>query len=130
MAAPRPTDARDQGSTARPSRLSASAIDSSDWPAQAADTIERVVQGVRDKTTGPAITAVRWLVASVFLVLAGTMVAILLAVALVRLVDVYLPDSVFGEDHVWAAHGIVGLLLALVGLVMLSKRRGGAPDES
>jgi hypothetical protein len=130
MAAPRPSDARDQGSAARPSRLSASTIDSSDWPAQAADTIERVVQGVRDKTTGPAITAVRWLVASVFLVLAGTMVAILLAVALVRLVDVYLPDSVFGEDHVWAAHGLVGLLLALIGLVMLSKRRGGAPDES
>jgi hypothetical protein len=129
MARPRPSDPRDPGSAARPSRAGSGPVDTSDWPAQAADTIERVVQGVRDKTTGPAITAVRWLVASVFLVLAGTMVLILLAVALVRLVDAYLPDDIFGEDHVWAAHGIVGLLLALTGLVLLGKRRGGAPDE-
>ena len=129
MARPRPSDERDPGSAARPTRVGDNPIDTSDWPAQAADTIERVVQGVRDKTTGPAITAVRWLVASVFLVLSGTMVLILLAIALVRLADVYLPDDVFGEDHVWAAHGIVGLVLALVGLVMLSKRRGGTPEE-
>jgi hypothetical protein len=58
------------------------------------------------------------------------MVAILLAVALVRVVDVYLPESVFGEEHVWAAHGIVGLLLAGFGLILLRKRRGGSPDES
>ena len=35
-------------------------VDTTDWPAQAADTIERAVQGVRDKTTGPAITVARW----------------------------------------------------------------------
>jgi hypothetical protein len=30
-----------------------------EWPAQAADTIVRVVGSVRDKTTGPAVTAAR-----------------------------------------------------------------------
>jgi hypothetical protein len=129
MARPQPSDQRDPGSAARPTRVGANPIDTSDWPAQAADTIERVVQGVRAKTTGPAITAVRWFVASVFLVLTGTMVAILLAIALVRLANAYLPDDVFGEEHVWAAHGIVGLVLTLIGLVMLSKRRGGSPEE-
>ena len=130
MAGTRPTDARDPGTAARPTSLGAAGVDTTDWPAQAADTIEKLVQGVRDKTTGPAITAVRWLVAAMFLLLTGTMVAILLAVALVRVVDVYLPESVFGEEHVWAAHGIVGLLLAGFGLILLRKRRGGSPDES
>jgi hypothetical protein len=99
-----------------------SPVDTSDWPAQAADTIERVVQGVRDKTTGPAITAARWLVAGLFVLLAGTMVAILLAVGLVRVLDAYLPDSVFGEQHVWAAHGLLGLPLFVLGLFLLRKR--------
>jgi hypothetical protein len=43
-----------------------SPLDGHDWPAEAADSIERVVQGVRDKTTGPAISAARWTVAGLF----------------------------------------------------------------
>lgn len=122
MARPRPTDSRVPGPAARPTTYPATDIDTADWPAQAADTIERAVQGVRDKTTGPAISAARWLVAGLFGLLLGTMVAILLAVALVRVLDAYLPDSVFGEQHVWAAHGILGLPLFLIGLVLLRKR--------
>lgn len=93
-----------------------------DWPAQAADTIERVVGSVRDKTTGPAITVVRGLVYGTFALFVGLMVAVLLAVAAVRALDSYLPDAVFGEDHVWAAHGIVGLVFALLGAILWSKR--------
>ncbi len=115
---------------ARPSPSDATApkVDTTDWPAQAADTIERVVQGVRDKTTGPAITAARWFVAAMFLLLAGTMLLVLLVITFVRLLDSYLPDSVFGEEHVWAAHGIVGIVLTAGGLLALSKRTGGSPD--
>ena len=122
MARPRPTDPREPRAAARPTTYPATDVDTADWPAQAADTIERVVQGVRDKTTGPAITAARWMVAGLFGLLVGTMVAILLVVALVRALDAYLPDSVFGEEHVWAAHGILGLPLFLIGLVLLRKR--------
>lgn len=123
---PRPD--RPEPGAARPSSLAATAVDASDWPAQAADTIERVVHGVRDKTTGPAIAAARWLVAGLFALLAGTMVLVLLLVALVRLVDAYLPASVFGEQHVWAAHALVGLPPFLGGLVLLRKRsRPAAP---
>jgi hypothetical protein len=46
----------------------------------------------------------------------------MLAVAAVRALDAYLPDAVFGEDHVWAAHGIVGLVFALAGALLWSKR--------
>ncbi len=122
MARPQITDERPPSAAARPSSLSASEVDTTDWPAQAADTIERVVQSVRDKTTGPAISAVRWVVAGLFLLLAGVMVAVLLVVALVRVVDVYLPSSLLGDHHVWAAHGLVGLPLFLAGLVFLAKR--------
>lgn len=119
MAQPRPIETRPPASaTSRPTQA-----DTSDWPAQAADTIERVVQGVRDKTTGPAIGVARWLVAGLLVLVVGTMVGILVAAALVRALVAYLPEAVFGDDHVWAAHALVGLPLFSGGLVLLSKRR-------
>jgi hypothetical protein len=93
-----------------------------DWPAQAADTIERVVGTVRDKTTGPAITVARAVVYGTFALLVGTAVAIILAISAVRALDVYLPDAVFGEDHTWAAHLIVGALFSIAGMVAWSQR--------
>lgn len=103
------------------------AVDSSDWPAQAADTIERVVGSVRDKTTGPAITVARWVVYGTFALIVGSMVAILLAIAGVRLLDVYLPDAWVGEDHTWVAHLVIGALFTLVGAAAWSRR--SAPAE-
>ena len=50
------------------------------------------------------------------------MAVVLLIVLLVRLLNVYLPDSVFGEDHMWAAYLILGGVISVVGLVLLSKR--------
>jgi hypothetical protein len=127
MSDPRPSEPR-AGRHLR--ALPSPEVDTSDWPAQAADAIERTVQSVRSKTTGPAITAARWLVAGLFVLVAGTVVAILLAIALVRVLDAYLPDSVFGEDHVWAAHLLVGLPLFLGGMVLLAKRNSHDPDAS
>jgi hypothetical protein len=130
MVRPTATTPREGGPAARPSSLSATDVDTTDWPAQAADTIERVVQGVRDKTTGPAITAARWVVAGLFLLVAGTAALILLTVMLVRLLDAYLPDSVFGEDHVWAAHTILGVVVTAFGLALLRKRNRPSSDAS
>jgi hypothetical protein len=93
-----------------------------DWPAQAADTIERVVGSVRDKTTGPAITIARGIVYGTFALVVGTVVAVLVAIAAVRALDNYLPDSVFGEEHTWAAHLLVGLVFTGLGMVMWSRR--------
>jgi hypothetical protein len=105
-------------------------VDTTDWPAQAADTIERAVQTVRDKTTGPAITVARWSVAGLFAVIMGTTVAILVCILLVRVLDVYLPESVFGETHVWAAYLILGLPVFVAGIWLLSKRTGPDPDDA
>lgn len=119
---PAPRDAR------RPVAAAPSSADTSDWPAQAADTIERVVGSVRDKTTGPAITVARWIVYGTFALVVGTVVAILLAIAAVRMLDVYLPDAWVGEDHTWVAHLVVGGLFTLTGAVLWSRRT--APAEA
>jgi len=98
-----------------------------DWPAQAAGQIERVVGVVRDNTTGRAITVARALVFGAFAVLAGTVVLVLLAITAVRILVVYLPDGLAGEEHVWLADLLVGLLFAIPGAVLLRRARRPAP---
>lgn len=91
------------------------------WPVQAADAIERLVDSVRDKTTGPILTIARAIVFGLFAAFAGIAALVLLAAALVRVVDVYLPSAVFGEQHTWAAHGLVGLIFVLIGAFCWTK---------
>jgi hypothetical protein len=83
---------------------------------------------VREKTTGPAITAARWVVAGLFLAVLGTTAGIVLIIMAVRLLDAYLPVAVFGEDHIWAAYGILGGLISLVGAIVLSRRSTPTDD--
>jgi hypothetical protein len=128
MADAHPTEPRAGRAHLRP--LPTPEVDTSDWPAQAADTIERTVQSVRDKTTGPAITAARWLVAGLAAMILGTAALVLTVIALVRLLDAYLPDAWFGEQHVWAAHLTLGTPLFLGGVYCLRKaRRTKDPDD-
>jgi hypothetical protein len=94
-----------------------------DWPVQMAETITRVVGTVRDKTTGPALTIARAIVYGTFAAVVGLVVAVLFVIALVRVVDVYLPDSVFGEQHTWATYLLLGVLFTGSGLLMWAKRR-------
>jgi hypothetical protein len=47
---------------------------------------------------------------------------VLLAIAAVRLLDVYLPDAWVGEDHTWVAHLITGGLFTIAGMALWSQR--------
>ena len=110
--------------TARRDRAPVSPQDGDrDWPAQAADTIERVVGSVRDKTdrTRDHRRACGRLRSSSRRS-QGPQCSSLLSVGAVRALDAYLPDAVFGEDHIWAAHMIVGAIFTLAGLFLWSKR--------
>ena len=107
----------------RPAILPGPQAPEHDWPAQAADTIERVVGNVRDKTTGPALTAARGVTYGLFAAIVGIAVLILLIIASIRVIDSYLPDAVFGEDHTWAAHAIVGSVLSIAGAVCWARRK-------
>jgi hypothetical protein len=109
--------------------LPAAPAHGSEWPAQAADTIERVVGTVRDKTTAPALTIARAVVYGTFAALVGSASFVLLVVALVRGLNVALPDAVFGEEHMWAAYLIPGLLFVLVGAVLWRRRHGSGEER-
>lgn len=109
-------------SPGQPTRLPVPPPPDADWPAQAADAIERVVGTVRHKTTGPALTVARAVVYGTFAAIVGSACLVVLIIAALRGLDVALPDSVFGEEHMWAAHLILGLLFVVVGAVLWRRR--------
>jgi hypothetical protein len=88
-----------------------------DWPTRAADTVERVVDTVRSKTTGPAIVISRVVVYGFVGLVLGIIAFVLLLIAVMRVLDAYLPLGV------WLPDLIVGGLLGLAGLAMWRKRR-------
>ena len=94
-----------------------------DWPTQATDAIVKVVGTAHDKVTGPVQTLARAIVFGLFASILGIGAITMLAILIGRLADNYLPDSVFGEQHMWAAHLILGLLFTAVGLILWAKRK-------
>ena len=102
--------------------LSTSSVRTDDWPAQATDQIVKVVGTVHDKVTGPIMTVARGVVYGTFAAILGAAALALGIILSIRLLDNYLPDSVFGENHVWAAYLIVGFLLCLGAAVLWWKK--------
>ncbi|MEJ5255057.1 MAG: hypothetical protein WHS89_06875 [Acidimicrobiales bacterium] len=103
---------------ARPPTSPPSAV--GDWPAQATDAIVNVVDQVRDKTTGPILTAARALVFGVMVVLLACVVLVLLLIAALRLLNEVLPT-------VWMTYLVVGAVLTIVGALVFRKRH--APPD-
>ncbi|HZU78458.1 MAG TPA: hypothetical protein VE991_00970 [Acidimicrobiales bacterium] len=96
-----------------------------DWPARVADMVEDVVTGVHDKVVRPLMLVAR---AVVFGIVAGAMaliLAVLIAIAVVRVLDVY----AFGH-RVWASEALVGGVFTLLGLVAWTLRRSRRNAES
>lgn len=87
-----------------------------DWTVQAADTVEKVVGAVRDRTTVPLTTIARALVYGLLATFLGLATLVLLAVAAVRALTVYTPD-----ERAWVAHAAIGGIFTLVGLFLLRK---------
>lgn len=87
-----------------------------DWAKDTADAIERVVQSVRGKTIGPLEKVARALVYGLLALIVGIAAAVLGSVALVRILDVAIPGSV------WSAHAITGGIFCLAGLFLWHKR--------
>ena len=94
-----------------------------DWPAQTADSIERFVTSIRDKTTGPLEKVARALVFGLLAGILGIAAAVLSSVAIVRALDVAIPGDV------WSAHAITGGIFTLAGLFLWSKRSAKTADK-
>ena len=88
-----------------------------DWTVQAADTIERVVGSIRDKTSVPLTTIARALVYGLLAAVIGIAALVLLITGLLRVLDTVLPRGV------WLPDLILGTLFTLVGFVLWRKRK-------
>lgn len=93
-----------------------------DWPAAVASRIESAVGTVRDKTTVPATLAAKGVVYGVVAGVLGTAMFILLVIALVRLLDVYLPFHPLGR-RVWVVDMAAAAIFLLAGTFLWRKRR-------
>ncbi|MEY2475542.1 MAG: hypothetical protein QOG87_857 [Actinomycetota bacterium] len=101
---------------AQPGRQVAARDD--DWTVQAADRIEGFVASIHDKTTVPLTTAARAIVYGILAAFAGGTALVLSAIIAVRGLDV-----ITGEGNVWIAHGGIGMLFLLIGVLVWRYRR-------
>ena len=106
-----------------------------DWPKQATDSIVRVVDTVRDKTAGPAVSAARGIVyGSILEVLAMPLFVILLVGAMRALERGFIMigesrEIAFLLQPMWLVYTIFGLLFFLTGLALWRRARKPAPTS-
>lgn len=88
----------------------------SNWPAQAADIVERLVSTVREKTTGPALKIVRGGVFGLIIAVLAAAVFVLLTIIAVRFLTNFLPGGV------WFSYIIAAVVFFAAGSVCWSFR--------
>jgi len=96
---------------------------SSDWATRTADSIERVVTTVRDRTTRPLLIAGRAIVFGLLAAVAGISAVVLLWITMVRVLVIL-------TDRAWLAHLISGAVFVIVGLVLMRLRRSAVQEAS
>jgi hypothetical protein len=108
---------------------------SAEWPVQATDAIVRVVDAVRDKTTGPALNVARWLIYGLVLLLLSMPLAVLALIGAMRLVEGGL--LWLSVTYAWAdwLHDPIGFVYILFGSVfvlaaLICWRKGKAPASA
>lgn len=88
------------------------------WPAEAADRVEAIVTGVRDRTVGPLTTAARAVVFGILVGVLSQVALVLVAVAIVRILDTYAFSG-----RIWASYSVVGGIFLALGSLLWLKRR-------
>lgn len=91
----------------------------SDWPRQATKSIVNLVDAVRDKTTGPAVNAVQWVIYGTVMALLATPILILLLIAMMRATEGGL--SKWFYQPMWLVYLIYGTIFTSVGRVLWAK---------
>lgn len=91
-----------------------------DWPRQATEQIVKVVDTVRDKTTGPALTAAAGVKYGVLIVLLGLPLAVLLLIALMRGCERGL-IALGLDEPMWIVDLVFGAVFLAAGVVLWRK---------
>ncbi len=92
------------------------------WAPNLADTVERVVGQVRDKTTKPLLIVYRGLVFGLVALFGVVFAAVLGIVLGVRGVQALIGIGTSHADAVWIGYLAVGAFFTIAGLVIMHKR--------
>jgi len=92
------------------------------WAPQVADTIERVVGEVRDRTTRPIIMTARGLVFGLLAVIVGLFAVVILIIGLFRALQALLEWPFDHATAVWLSYVLVGGLFCLGGVFCMVQR--------
>ena len=98
-------------------------VPSPDWATRAADSIERVVVTVRDRTTRPLLLAGRAIVFGLLIAIVGVTMVVLLSVAIFRIVVIL-------TDRAWVAYLILGAIFVIVGFILMALREGAVEEAT
>lgn len=102
------------------------------WAAHVADTIERFVGNIRDKTTDKVVTAVRALVFGLIIAAAAMGVLVLAVIIGTKLLQglVRFPTRTDHDSAVWISYLAMSALLFLGGAVCMRKRFSGGNEST
>jgi hypothetical protein len=92
------------------------------WAPELADTVERLVGTVRDRTTKPAVRAARAIVFGLLAAMLAVVAITLLLLAATRGLQALLDLGLDWSMAVYLSYFIVGGILCLVGLLLLARR--------
>jgi hypothetical protein len=99
-----------------------------DWPAQATDTIVKVVGQVRDKTTGPIIVIARGVVYGTLAAILATIALVVTCILLVRALSIPVDEWV-GTDKIWVVYLGLGVIFTAVGWFLMKKASAAPVDR-
>ena len=103
-----------------PARVGGAPAPASDWTVTTADTVERVVGTIRDKTTVPLTTVARAIVYGQIAAVMGLTALVLLVILVVRIIANYIGGPVGGHARaVWVTEGFFGLVFVFSGAILL-----------
>jgi hypothetical protein len=92
-----------------------------DWTVRATDLVESAVETVRTKTVVPLTKVAQVIVFGLILATGALAAGILFVIALVRVIDVYLPFHPHARQ-VWVTYAGLGAIFVLVGAFSMRKR--------
>ncbi len=93
------------------------------WAADVADTVERVVGTVRDKTTNNIVMVARGVVFGLLAAILGLFILVLTLVAATRALQALLELAVSWPRAVYLSYLLLGGICCLVGMLLMKKRR-------
>ncbi len=92
------------------------------WAAETTDTVVRLVDNVKAKTTKPAVLAARGLVFGLLAAFLGLFAVLLMMIGVTRGIQGALDWQFEHARSVYISYFIVGGLLSIIGLLLFKKR--------